>query len=1157
MSAVQSILTEDKIMKKKWIRSTLFNRGGTSKLSRVIRTTILLFAVSLQISAKIIAQSTLISVKVDDVFLTELFKEIQKSSDFDFFYKPESVPNKKVTLDVQNTDIKTILKIALKETNLDYKIVDSDIVIFEFDENNPHKGTLKQERIKVAGNVKDETGTPLPGVNVFNKADPTHGVITDVNGNFSIEVESANAVLVFSYIGFHTEERTITESVSMIEIVLKSDIENIEEVVITALGIRKEEKVLGYAVQQVDSKELKEGGNPNVISAMQGKVAGVEINSAATGLGGSNKITIRGNSSIAGNNDPLWIVDGVPFNNNSNSGPGTYGGYDRGSAAMDLNMDDIESVSVLKGPSAAALYGSQAGNGVIIVTTKRGAAKKGLGIEFSSTITIEDITETLEMQNKYGRGFNGEANTESSTSWGDVMDGSSKEAWNGGPIPYSPQRNRMNQFFETGVTQNYTLAIGASDEKRSYRFGTSYLNTKGMIDNQKLERYNLDISGSTKLSKYMAIDSKVSLARNNTQNRTYYGTYGVVNQLLQMPRNIRLEDLDPYYSTDHQHINWTGGAPTIDHRNPYYLVEQYKNEEMRDRVFGYARLKFTFNALLNVAVKQSLDYYHTKFEDKRKDEGLTATGTEKSFYSVEDRTYNQLNTEMLITGQKLFQLPGKLDFSYIAGLNRTHYTDEEVKSEAQNLYNMDFNLGAGRNISKIPSQSLKEKEVQSAFGSVQFYYNSFINLEVTARNDWSSALPEDNNSYFYPSVNLGFIGTGLLDPLAYPKWLSFAKLRLSWAQVGKDCAPHQLENTYGYSRDQDGNIQIIPDSETRVNENLKPELTTSREIGADLRLFSNRFGIDFTYYDAFTENQILKVDEVKSSSFKYKYINAGKISNKGIELSMNMIPVKTKDFTFKLDVNYAQREDYVDELDPDNSNGYQTLGENDMIKVIAKTGAPLGQILAKTSYAHNENGDVLINEFTGLPQILTGKEGEKVIGDIQPDWTGSVRISLEYKNVSLAGLFNVKKGGEIVSLSESIATYAGTSKRTSDREDIVFDGVLENEDGSYSENNTLVTAQRYFRSIGNMGGVAEEFIYDASFIKFGELSLSYTLGERVTEKLPIAHLTVSIIGRNLGYLYKDTPGTSPEVGFDLFSQAHDFSATPYTRSFGFSIYSRF
>ena len=572
-------------MKKKWIRSFLLYGGVTSKSLKVMKVAgILLLTIFLQLSANTFAQNKIISVNVDNVTLTDLFKLIQQKSQFDFFFKPISVPTKKVTLNETDTDINEILKLALKGTNLDYKIVDTDIVIFEIDDNNLNKGTLQQQRVKVEGTVTDGVGEPLPGVNVFDKADPTRGVITGINGNFSIEVQSVSSTLVFSYIGFQTEEITINKPTNSLAIKLKSEMADLEEVVVTALGIKKEEKMLGYAVQQVGNEELKEGGNPNVMSAMQGKVAGLEVNTASTGLGGSNKITIRGNSSIAGNNEPLWIVDGIPFNDSGSGGsPGTYGGYDRGSAASDLNMDDIESISVLKGPTAAALYGSRAGNGVIIVTTKRGSKKDGIGVDFSATYTIEDITETLDMQDKYGRGLNGVAEHNlidendkpysSNRSWGSEMDGSEGEIWNGESLPYSPQKDRMKDFFTTGVTQNYTLAIGKGDEEANYRFGAAYLNTDGIIDNQNQERINLDISGATKLNEYLSIDSKISLSETETNNRTYYGAYGIVNQLLKMPRNIRLQDLEDYSSLERNHRNWSGGGPTVDHRNPYYLKD--------------------------------------------------------------------------------------------------------------------------------------------------------------------------------------------------------------------------------------------------------------------------------------------------------------------------------------------------------------------------------------------------------------------------------------------------------------------------------------------------------------------------------------------------------------------------------------------------------
>ncbi len=1128
----------------------------TTKNSRIIYSkmfTKILFAFfflfSLNLKTNAQDENKKISINIKEINLIDFFKVIQEKSEYDFFYKTKSLPKKhKVTAIKGDYTIIQILDMALNGTKLSYKIIDKDIVIL----NKTDLSKNENKSYFISGKVFDENKEVLTGVNVYSKSEPTKGVITDFDGNFKINVNSKAPILAFSYIGYKTKQLYIDDETKVLTISLEPDVENIEEVIVTALGIKKEEKMLGYAAQQVGSNELKEGGNTNVISAMQGKIAGVEINTAATGLGGSSMITIRGNSSIAGNNEPLWIVDGVPFNNNGSSSPGNYGGYDRGSSAMDLNMDDIESISVLKGPNAAALYGSLAGNGVIIVTTKRGVKSDNLGIDFSSTISIDKVAETLDFQNKWGRGYDGKIDINSMFSWGAELDGSLQPSWIGKEIPYSAQKNRMKNFFDTGITQNYTLSIGKRDDQRSYRLGTSYLKTKGVIHNQELNRFNIDFSGSSKLSDWMEIESKLSVSENSTRNRTFYGVYGAMNQLLKMPRNIRLKDLKHYSSDERQHINWTGGLPTVELRNPYYVNNQFKNLEVRDRVFGYVNLKFTFNKLFNLSAKQSLDFYHTKFDDKQKDEGITPFGTSNSNYSVENRTFKQVNTEVLATGSKLFN---KLDFSYVLGANRVYYSDAGNIPRAKDLYNQDFNLAAGQDKSAVPYQFDNEKEMQSVFASTSFYYNSFINLELTARNDWSSALPSKNNSYFYPSVNLGFIASQLLDNMKvkYPEWITFAKLRASWAQVGKDCEPHQLKNKYRYQRDGEGNIQIIPDSEIRVNENLKPELSTSREFGVDMRFFKDRVGLDFTYYNSFTKNQILKVDEVKSSSYKFKYINAGKIENKGIELAVNLTPVKTKDFRFDLDFNFAHREDFVKELDPKNANSYQSLGENDMIKVIAKTGGKLGEILAKTSYKRDNKGNIIIDKITNHPVILTGKEGEKVIGNIQPDWTGSIRASLKYKNISFSSLFNFKQGGDIVSVSEAIATDAGTAKRTINREDINFKGVIVDAAGVSSPYSIKIPAQKYYRTIGNMGGVAEEFLYDASYGKFSELQISYSFGKKVIGKLPISSLKVSFVGRNLCYLYKHTPGTSPEVGFNLFSQAHDFSSFPYTRNLGFSL----
>ncbi len=1037
--------------------------------------------------------------------------------------------------------------------------------------NSVHAGTItsavfadktqvQEETKTITGVVKDDTDFPLPGVTVMIKG-TTVGTITNIDGVYTIDVTS-ESVLLYSFIGLETQEIVVGNQ-TVIDVVLESQTELLSEFVVTALGIKKDEKVLGYSMQQVNSDELTKSGNPNVLGALEGKVAGVEVTTSSTGLGGSNKITIRGNSSLAGNNDPLWIVDGIPFNNSSGlndskdagKDASQYGGYDRGGAGVDINPDDIESISVLKGSAAAALYGSLAGNGVIIVTTKRGSNSDLLGVDFSSTVSIDQIYGGLDMQNTYGRGLDGVANNSNNGSWGGKMEGQMLEAWNGETIPYSAQTDRIEEFFNTGITQNYNLGVGKGDKDKNYRFGISYLDTKGVFADQGLKRLNADVSGSTMLNDIFAIDSKVSLSETKTENRIYYGSYGTINQLLLMPRNIRMADLENYSSSERQHINWTGGAPNIDLRNPYYVADQYQNLEVRDRVFGYVRFKADFHELAKLAFKQSLDYYTTDFTSEVKDEGITPHGTEGSSYSEERLKYKQVNTELLLTGQKLIE-DYDLDISYIAGANRTHYANSMLYAEAKNLYNGDFNISAGQDVTKMPLMALEEKELQSVFGSAQFYYKSMLNVEITARNDWSSALPADNNSYFYPSVNAGFIASSLLDKLnKKPQWLSFAKLRLSWAQVGKDCDPHQLHNADAYKRRSaiDDNIYIEKYDEIKVNPNLKPEISTTQEVGLDLRFFQNRLGTDITYYNSNTINQIITVrnDDV---GFYEKYINAGMISNNGFELALYATPIKTDDFKFDLNLNLAKRHDYVDEIEKGQDNGYQSLGENDMLKLIAKGGENLGMILAKKSYVHDESGNVVVGETTGLP--IDG--GEKIIGCIQPDFTGSLRTTFAYKNVSLTSLFNFKKGGDIVSVSEAIAAEPGNAKVTENRDDFIYDGVVVDADNNFIKNNDVsISQQTFYNHVGSINGFAEEFLYDASYIKLGEVSLSYNLSSQLLKNTPIAKLKFSVIGRNLLYLYKNTPGTVPDGGFDMFSQAHDFSSMPNTRNIGFSLSATF
>lgn len=547
--------------------------------------------------------------------LGSVIKEIQAQSDYQFFYDDKLASVQLESLNVTDSSLQEVLSKALSGKNISYKI-DDKVVYLSMDNSTVKKSPAQNAAKKtITGRIVDATGEPLIGVTIMEKG-TTNGSITDYDGNYSLSVPG-NAVLQFSYIGYKSVEMKV-EGKEVIDLTMHEDTEVLDEVVVTALGIKREKKMLGYAVQELKSDELNKTGDPSVTSALQGKVAGLSMNTSSTGLGGSTKITIRGNSSLSDNNQPLWIVDGVPFSDNSTSDASFYGGVDRGGASLDINPDDIESISVLKGPNAAALYGSRAGNGVILVTTKKGSKKDGFGIRYTGNFTWSSVAETLEQQERYGQGqigANGGASytKETSGSWGSVLDGSPFEAWNGETYAYSKYGNKLKDYFDTGFSQNHNVSISNGTETSHFRASFGASDNKGVFPNEKLSRINIDLNAGTELNKWMSIDGKISLSRTKAEDRPEYGTYGAINQLMGIPHNVRLDDLKQYSTEDAVHVNWYG--PSAEIRNPYYVLHQRHNSDERWRAFGYYSTKINFTDWLHLSAKYAFDYYRTRVQN--------------------------------------------------------------------------------------------------------------------------------------------------------------------------------------------------------------------------------------------------------------------------------------------------------------------------------------------------------------------------------------------------------------------------------------------------------------------------------------------------------------------------------------------------------------
>ena len=1045
----------------------------------------------------------------------------------------------------------------------------------------PQTSSQDTQKRRITGQILDDQGEPLIGATVSVKGG-TEKVLTDLEGNFTLQTAVSRPVIVVSYVGYETREIP-SQGKDVINITLSESAEQLQEVVVTALGIKREKKMLGYAVQDLKSEQLNVTGDPSVTSALSGKIAGVEMNTASTGLGGSTKITIRGNSSLTDNNQPLWIVDGVPFSDNQTSNASVYGGYDRGGTNFDLNPEDIESISVLKGPNAAALYGARAGNGVILVTTKKGSKKEGLGVTYSGSFTWSQAAQTIKLQDKYGQGSNGRiqyaynqegeiAYMTNEYSFGPLLDGHMDYTWNGTQIPYKAYGNKLTDYFRTGFSQFHSVALGKTGDNSHFRLSFGYNDNRGMFKDEGLNKMNIDLNAGQKLTDWFSVDAKLSLSRTKAENRPQTGLGGEVGQLLLIPANIRLEDLAQDSTDERPHQNWFG--PNQHYSNPYYIRHQLQNSDERLRAFGYFSANLDIRSWLKFQTKYAFDYYRTRIQETNlslADQAITvgeATWqqklTEDSMYRGETNHFEH-NISAMFLGDHLINDNWRL--GYTLGGNIMYQKYELLGVSVQNMLQKDkwlFNTGERLNSAR---DSGSDRAMYSIFASAQIAFREYLALDLTARNDWSSTLPSSNRSFFYPSASVSYVFSDFMRSVnrPLPKWVTFSKLRFSVAQVGKDPDPYNLYNTLQYSFSngvRQSTVQTI-----RMNSDLKPEIKTSYELGLDMKFLQNRLGFDFTYYYNSTRNQAMLVDA--SSPWSQQWVNAGKVINKGIEFTLYTTPVKTKDFTFNLNMNLAHNVSTVAEL-ADGVNHIYLAGDMFMpVKVGAVTGGKLGDIYANNLMKRDARGNVIVNA-SGQPQPETGNGNKEQwqldhpIGNIQPKVLMSLMPTFNYKGIILSAMLDMKIGGDIVSVSEGMATMVGTSERTLNRGTLqTIGGVTDyymtvpgvKADGSV--NDIPVTAQSYYNTIGlysSEQGFAEEFVHDASYIKLKELSVGYDFPQKMLRRTHLSSLRLSFVARNLCFLMKNTPG-NPEGGYDttMFSQALDFLAVPYARTYGLTV----
>ncbi|ALO15285.1 TonB-linked outer membrane protein, SusC/RagA family [Salinivirga cyanobacteriivorans] len=1050
----------------------------------------------------------------------------------------------------------------------------------------------------VTGTVTSASdGSEMPGVTVVVKGTQV-GTITANDGSYSIEVPQGADTLMFSFIGMNSVKKAIGNQ-TVINVQMVSAVTELDELVVTALGISREKKALGYAVQEVGGDDLAEAKEANIVNSLSGKVAGTQVTNASGAVGSSSRITIRGNSSFT-NNQPLWVVDGVPISNAS-SDVSQWGATDFGNAAMDLDPSNIESLTVLKGANAAAIYGSRAANGVIVVKTKTGEkAKKGIGVNISSAITFDQAYNFANYQNEYGQGVAGSeyyyltsgANFDGA-SYQDFADGS----WNGNygffyydggaspDDPYSvndnvdeswgprldagleiPQFNspltdpndpmtrqatpwvsrpdNVKNFFQTGVTFDNSVTLTSNGEMGAMRLSLSHFDQKGTVPNTDLTKYTVSFNGTQNMTEWLKSNVTFNYVNNASDNLPVQG-YSSNNPMQSMGgwfgRQVNMEALEAHY--DELNVfgnpyNWN----TNYHNNPYWNVNYNTTSRTRDRVFGTASVDAEITDWVKVTGRVGVDYY----SEVRKHVDRTMSNEQPyGAFWQSDRNNMEVNADLFASFSKEF---GDVSVDGILGTNfrRNEYGSMYLEAAELTVPNL-FTIS---NVRGNPSTDMYDEtfETNSVYAQASIGWRRAIFLDMTARNDWSSTLPADEWSYFYPSFTGSVIINELLE--LESDILSFAKIRGGWAKVGNDTDPYQLSLTYG-GVDPFGNVTPFATSRLLPPVGLKPEQVTSTEIGLDLRFLKNRFSLDFTYYDQITYDQILQIDISQASGFDNQLINAGEIENKGFEVQLGATWFKdVNGFSWTTTVNWAKNWNQVNELYGD-LEAYQITSSWGGLTIEARPGQAFGVIKAG-GFVYDEDGNKVIGA-NGLP-LTTDAPVE--VGNITPDWTGGVRNTFSYKTISLSVLVDGRYGGDLFSVSDWFGAYAGVTEETAQdgiRENgLVVEGV--SEDGT--PNDVVISAADYY---AGYWGREVNSVIDGSYIKLRELVLSYKIPQKIISKVGfIEGASVSFVGRNLAMLYihpSNDVGIDPETGFgaNLNGLGLEQFQLPTARTLGFRV----
>lgn len=1129
------------------------------------------------------AHGTAAQVKgIDEVFidldiregsLEQIFKAIEKKTEYSFFYTDKNFrDNDRVKLENTKGTVAEFLLDIANQKRLHFKQVNNVISVKSLQNGSAEKKVeieLVDVDVEVSGTVTSETGEALPGVTVFVEGS-TSGTVTDINGKFRITVPD-NAILVFSFIGFSTQ-RVAVGNRSVVNVVLQQEARALEEVVIAALGIQKSSRSIGYSATNVGSEDVTINRTPNFMNALQGKIAGVNITSLGTGPAGTSKVRIRGQSSITGQNNPLIVLNGIPIDNtNFGTRPGNQGAdnafgqrgggvtADGGDGLSSINPDDIESMTVLKGAAASALYGSRAKDGVIMINTKSKGDKKGIGITYNLNYTNEKPLDFTDYQYEYGQGENGVRPTTANPTSGQwsfgekFAPGMTQTLFDGVVVPYVPVRNRIDEFFRSGQNTTNSITLATNNDKGGMSFSFADLNSKGIVPNNTYNRKTINFGFTHEFSKKFSFRGNInySIEKNNNppnvadqDNSIPTSIYNMANS---MPFDVLRDNAFDAAGNEAVYSRFRNRT------NPYFTLARQFNEIKRDRVFGNIGATYRFTDWLSIQGRIGQDYWSrtqrvNNFPTGQASRAAAPAGFVNGIFTQEARTFREVNADFILSANKEF---GDFGIDANVGGNSMIRHSELQSTQVTDFVIRDlYTPQNGR--AKDPIYDRVERGVNSLFAFAEFSYKKYLFINGTIRNDWFSTLSPENRSILYPSVSAGWVFT---ENTGTNSWFNFGKLRLAYAEVGSDSdvAPYSNVLFYGINANLfNGQPVGQPIGSTLPNPNLRPMRVAETEIGFDVKMFQGRLAVDFAAYNKITTDQIVSAQISDGSGFINTSINSGQSRNRGVEMLVTGVPVESKDFSWEVSMNGAYNKTLVLSLLSDTPGERITVGRHvfngELRQVVGKE---MGQVTG-FGYRRDDQGRVIFGA-NGLP-LRTLEMVE--FGSALPRWTGGFTNTFNYKGFNFSFLIDFRIGGVMISGTNFNATRHGLHKMTLEGRE---GGVVGNGVNQAGEPNTVVAPVQAYWEIVRSQGLVEPIVYDGGFWKLRQMSAGYDFTKFIPAKWPIAGVRLNLVANNVIMLKKWVDNIDPEsFGFTSDNLVGmEATGLPTTRGLGFNLNVKF